>query len=316
MIPFEWFQQAAERISGQINRTPLTHDPDLNVFFKWENRQVTGSFKSRGALNKIFSLAEWEQARGLVTASAGNHGQGVALSGKIVAAPVIVFASDHAVPTKVNAMRMLGADIRFVNGGYGLAEKSALEYASKNQATYISPYNDGQVIAGQGTIALEVFEDLPEDQSWTWIIPVGGGGLISGIGSIVQHQNKSTRVVGVQAEASAFAFSIFHHGTQTNIPDLPTLADGLSGPVQEGSITIPIMKNLVDDVITVSEEEISMGIAFAWKKYHEIIEGSAAAALAAVLSGKIKPPAMVIITGGNIQPESHEQICMDFAGRI
>lgn len=312
MVPIEWLYTAADRIKDHSIRTPVTYDEELNIFLKWENKQVTGSFKVRGALNKVFSLENWEQRQGLVTASAGNHGQGVALSGKIVGAPVTIFASDHAVPSKIEAMRKMGAEVHIVNGGYGLAEQTAIEYASQNSATFISPYNDGQVIAGQGTIGLELLESIKDEQSITWIIPVGGGGLISGIGAVLRHNNKHHQLVGVQPEASPFTHSLYHNGTQSNIEDLPTLADGLSGPMQSGSITLPMLKNLVDDIITVSEDEIAQGIAYAWYKHHEIVEGSAATTLAALLSGKIKSPAVLIISGGNIQPENHIQICQNY----
>ena len=312
MIPIEWVYKAAERIKDQTIRTPVTYDDELNIFLKWENKQITGSFKVRGALNKVLSLETWEQKQGLVTASAGNHGQGVAFSGRIVGAPILVFASDQAVPTKVDAMRKLGAEVRTVKGGYGLVEQAALDYASKNNATYISPYNDGQIIAGQGTIGLELIQEIADEQEYTWITPVGGGGLISGIGAVIRHFNKHHRLIGVQPEASAFTYSLYHKGKQSNVSDLPTLADGLSGPMQSGSITLPMIKNLVDDIITVTELEIAQGIAYAWHKYHEIIEGSSATALAALLTGKIKSPAIVIISGGNIQPELHAQICQKY----
>ena len=312
MIPIEWVYKAAERIKDQTIRTPVTYDDELNIFLKWENKQITGSFKVRGALNKVLSLETWEQKQGLVTASAGNHGQGVAFSGRIVSAPILVFASDQAVSTKVDAMRKLGAEVRTVKGGYGLVEQAALDYASKNNATYISPYNDGQIIAGQGTIGLELIQEIADEQEYTWITPVGGGGLISGIGAVIRHFNKHHRLIGVQPEASAFTYSLYHKGKQSNVSDLPTLADGLSGPMQSGSITLPMIKNLVDDIITVTELEIAQGIAYAWHKYHEIIEGSSATAFAALLTGKIKSSAIVIISGGNIQPELHAQICQKY----
>jgi threonine dehydratase len=316
MIPIEWIYAAAERIKKKTVRTPLTYDEDLNIYLKWENKQVTGSFKIRGALNKVISLEKWEQEQGLVSASAGNHGQGVALSGRIVKAPVLIFASNQAVPTKVERMIQLGAEVRIVNGGYGLAEKTALDFAGNMNSTYISPYNDGQIIAGQGTIGLEVIQDLIDEQNYTWVIPVGGGGLISGIGAVIRHSHKTHRLVGVQSEASAFTYSLYHKDIQSDILDLPTLADGLSGPMQTGSITLPMIKNLVDDIITVTEDEIAQGIAFAWHKYHEIVEGSSATALAAILTGKIKSPVIVIISGGNIQPEIHSHICQKYPANI
>jgi len=312
MIPGEWLYRAAERIKGHIIQTPVTYDEELKIHLKWENKQVTGSFKIRGALNKVSSLEKWELDKGLITASAGNHGQGVALSGKLMGAPVTIFASDQAVPTKISAMRKMGAEVILINGGYGIVEQTALEYADQKNATFISPYNDGQIIAGQGTIGLEVVDELADDQIFSWIVPVGGGGLISGVGAALQHLRKPHQLIGVQSDASPFTYSLFHNGTQSNITDLSTLADGLSGPMQSGSITLPMIRNLVDDIILVSENDIAQAIAFAWRKYHEIIEGSSATALAAVISGKIKSPAILIITGGNIQPEIHSQICQKY----
>lgn len=324
MIPGEWIEQAALRIAPHIRRTLLTtvraantdgtpvrdgKDAELNLYLKWENQQVTGSFKARGALNKVLTLETWEQAAGLVTASAGNHGQGVALAGNLVGAPVIVFASAHAVPSKVEAMRALGADVRFVEGGYDLAEATAIEYARQHNQTWVSAYNDGQVIAGQGTIGLEIMEDMPPGLAFSVIVPVGGGGLLAGIGAALERFPSRPRLVGVNAEASAFMHALYQRGTQEGVPDLPTLADGLSGAVEADAITIPMVRKYADDFVTVSEEEIGRAVAFAWHKYRQKIEGSGAVGLAAVLSGKVQPPALVIVSGGNIQPEVHADLC-------
>lgn len=312
MTPFEWIEQARERIAPYIRKSPLTYDPQLNAYFKWESHQVTGSFKARGALNKVLTLQPQEIERGIVTASAGNHGQGVALAGKMVSVAVTVFASEHASPSKLKAMRDLGAELRLVPGGYGEAERAGLEYAAISGTTWISPYNDPQVIAGQGTIALETLQELPTLPEITWVVPVGGGGLISGM-AIALKESKGKkppiRVIGVQSQASAFMYDLYHHGSQEHTTELPSLADGLSGPVEEASITIPLVQRYVDDLLLVSEEMIAQAISYAWEKYGERIEGSAAVTLAAVLNGKINHrPAVLIISGGNIQPELHRQI--------
>ncbi len=312
MIPSEWIDQAALRIASHIRRTLLTNDAELNIYLKWENQQVTGSFKARGALNKVLALEKWEQAAGLVTASAGNHGQGVALAGNLVGVPVIVFASNHAVPSKVDAMRELGAEVRFVEGGYELAEATAIQYADEKKQVWVSPYNDGQVVAGQGTIGLELLADLPLERKLTLVVPVGGGGLLAGIGAALERQPSRPRLVGVNAEASAFMCALYQRGSQEGVLDLPTLADGLSGAVEAGSITIPLVWKYADGILTVSEEEIGRAIAFAWQKYRQVIEGSGAVGLAAVLAGKVKPPAVVVITGGNIQPEVHAELCRKY----
>lgn len=319
MIPESWFMDASKRIESYIQKTPLFFDPELNLYLKWENHQTTGSFKLRGAMNKILSLQDWERELGIVTASAGNHGQGVAMVASLVNARVTVFASEHAVQTKLDAMRSRGANIILIPGGYGEAEQAGIKYAQENQCTWISPYNDGKVIAGAGTLALEIIDELPESLTMTWVVPVGGGGLISGIGAVIKERaaaqpstsvaDQKIKLVGVQPEASAFMHSIYKIGSQSGIQDLPTLADGLSGPVEDHSITIPMVHKYVDDIITVTESEIEKAIAFAWNKYNEVIEGSAAVSLAAVLNHYIKDrPAVLVLSGGNIQKETFSRI--------
>ncbi|NQU30967.1 MAG: threonine/serine dehydratase [Anaerolineae bacterium] len=315
MIPKEWLRAAEKRLDGQTHRTPLTYDAGRGLYIKWENRQKTGSFKARGALNKALTLEDWEREMGLVTASAGNHGQGVALAGKLVGASVKVFASKDAPFVKVNAMRALGADVELVEGGYHDAEEAGLAFAKRNDATWLSPYNDGHVVAGQGTVASEILQEHPETAEATWLVPVSGGGLLAGISAVLRNysaehkQANPVRVIGVQVAASAFMHSLFYHGNQDNVEDLPTLADGLTGAVEAGSITIPLIKKYVDEIILVSEEEVAEAVAFAWSEYDEKIEGSGAVGLAAILSGKVTlQPTVIIVSGGNIQPEIHTEI--------
>jgi len=309
MIPYAWLEQAYERIDPYIHKTPLTYDANNNLYLKWENHQVTGSFKIRGALNKILSLQDWELERGLVTASAGNHGQGVALAGRMKHATVIVFTGEHALQNKLRSMRELGAEIHLVPGGYGEAEQAGISYAKATGAIWVSPYNDGMIIAGQGTIAVELMNELPDSSSFTWVIPAGGGGLVSGIGCALQNIKPSPRLLAVQSEASPFLFHIYKNGNQRGVVELLSIADGLAGPVEEGSVTIPMVKNYVTDFILVSETEIRNAIKYAWITYHEQIEGSAAAALAAVISDRVSDrPALVVLTGGNIDSEDLTQI--------
>ncbi len=309
MIPSEWLDQAAQRIAPHIRRTLFTNDAELNVYMKWENRQVSGSFKVRGALNKVLALEPWERRAGLVTASAGNHGQGVALAAQVTGSSATVFASEHAVHAKVEAMRTLGAWVMPVAGGYELAEKTAIAYAAEHKMTWVSAYNDAQVIAGQGTIGLEMMDNLNLTSAMTVVVPLGGGGLLSGIGAALERSAKRPRLVGVSPEASPFMHALYTRGTQENVPDLPTLADGLTGAVEDGSLTIPMVKKYADDILLVSEDEIARAIAFAWHRYGEKLEGSGAVGLAAILSGKIRPPAVLVLSGGNIQPEVHYELC-------
>jgi threonine dehydratase len=247
----------------------------------------------------------------LVAASAGNHGQGIALAGKKVGAHVIVFTPEHAVKAKLDAIRTLGAELRLVPGSYSDAEQAGLDYAKSSGSTWVSPYNDGQVIAGQGSLALETIQDFTDLDRATWIVPASGGGLISGVGVALKQRPASIkpRLIGVQTEASPFMYGFFYQGTQENAIELPSLADGLAGPVEEGAVTIPLVHRYVDEMILISEEDIIQAIRYAWKSYKERIEGSAAVALAAVLTNKVtQRPAVLVISGGNIQPEIHRQI--------
>jgi threonine dehydratase len=309
IFPLEWIALAEQRISSHVRMTPLTHDEKRGISLKWENLQVTGSFKARGAFNKVLSLEPWEQQQGIVAASAGNHGQGVALAGKYVNAQVTVFASQAASPLKIEKMRTLGAEVRLVQGAYEQAEADGIQFAAENKQTWVSPYNDAQVIAGQGTIGLEIVRQMDLQPNTVVLVPVSGGGLLAGVAAALSSSPVPLRLVGVQAKASAFMHSLVKRESQENVSDLPTLADGLSGPVEEGSLTVPLIKSLVDDILLVDEEEISQAIAFAYHIYGEIIEGSAAVGLSAILTGAINPPAVVIISGGNILPELHAQVC-------
>jgi len=312
MIPYEWLEKAENRIAPYIQHTPLTFDAARDLYIKWENRQVRGSFKARGAFNKVLQLEDWEREVSLVAASAGNHGQGVALAGREVGANVEIFVSEQAVPAKVAAMRALGATIHAIPGGYGEAESAGKNYAEEKQMTWVSPYNDGQIIAGQGTIGLEMLRKLSTETA-VWLVPVGGGGLLSGIGSSLQKQAYHPRLIGVQAEASAFMHSLFYRGTQDDVPDLPSLADGLAGTVEQDSVTIAAVKQMADEIVLVSEDEIARAIAFAWDIYEEKLEGAGAVGLAAVLADKVKVrPAVVIVSGGNVQPDIHAEIVERF----
>ncbi|HSQ26510.1 MAG TPA: threonine/serine dehydratase [Anaerolineales bacterium] len=317
MFPPSWFQSAAKNIYPYILQTPLTYDADLDLYLKWENQQITGSFKARGAFNKVLNLHEWERQRGLVTASAGNHGQGLALAGKTLNSPVTIFTSEHAARNKLDAMQALGATLITVKGGYAEAEIAGLSYAEENEATWVSPYNDGLVIAGQGTIGLEILQQAPEMSDSTWLVPVGGGGLISGVALAVKDNpdlRKKTApfIIGVQSEASAFMHALFYQNTQKGVVEYPSLADGLEGAVENRSVTIHLVRRFVDEIILVDEEEIAKAIKFAWQKYHQKIEGSAAVTLAAVISGKItQRPVLAIITGGNIDLHLHQELISD-----
>ena len=320
MFPFSWIQTAKKNIQPYIHQTPLTYDDELDIFLKWENQQITGSFKARGAFNKTITLQDWERKKGLVTASAGNHGQGLALAGQIFHVPVTIFTSENAARNKLDAMRSFDAEIITIPGGYAAAEQAGLKYAQAQQAIWVSPYNDAQVIAGQGTLAVEILEQLPQLTQACWLVPVGGGGLLSGISLGVKENpnfefSGAQYIIGVQSEASAFMHALFYKNSQKDVIERPSLADGLEGAVEDQSVTIPIIRKLVDEIILVSEDEIAAAVRFVWQKYAQIIEGSAAVTLAALLSGKITlRPAIAILTGGNIDNPLHQELIRDKTG--
>jgi threonine dehydratase len=317
LIPFEWIEQARDRTKSNIQVTPLIFDNKRQIYIKWENQQVTGSFKVRGATNKIMLLEPSERERGLVCASAGNHGQGVSLVAQKLGVQAEVFVAASVPEVKLNKMRALGAKIHMIAGGFGEAEAAGLEYAASQGKTWISPYNDVHVIAGQGTIAVEIMEQLGVKSSVVWLVPVGGGGLISGVGICTASLTSRPHLIGVQPADNAFMHALFYHDQPDGWQDLDSLADGLTGAVQSGSITIPIVKQVVDKIILVSEEEIASAVAFAWYVYHEIIEGAGATTLAALLSGKvIERPAVAIVSGGNINPQVHADIVSRFEGYV
>ncbi|GAP14232.1 threonine dehydratase [Longilinea arvoryzae] len=311
MIPQDWITSAGDRLRGRVKRTPVTYDDALDCFMKWENQQETGSFKLRGAMNKVLTLQPWEREQGLVAASAGNHGQGVAVAARLMDTRAVIFASEHAVATKLEAMRALGAEVRLVPGGYEQAEAAGIQFATQQGKTWISPYNDAQVIAGQATVGLELMDEIPADELEAVVVPVGGGGLIAGIGLVLNRlpAGHRPRLIGVQSEASPYFHALYQQGSQDGVVERESLADGLAGRVEDGAITIPLVRSLVDEIVLVSEEEIEQAIAAAWQRYAAVIEGSAAVTLAAALSGKFaQRPAALIISGGNIQPEIHQSI--------
>ncbi|MBW6472468.1 MAG: threonine/serine dehydratase [Anaerolineaceae bacterium] len=310
MISSESIQAAATRIKGKINATPLSFDPVLNVYIKWENQQKTGAFKIRGALNKILALAPWEQERGLVAVSAGNHGLGVAYAAKLVGAKATVFIPEKTAKNKEDAILNYGATVHKIAGDYRQAEIEAQNYAVKRGATWVSPYNDAQVIAGQATLGLELIDQIKPFDAEACFVPVSGGALISGIGLAFKLNGIKTRIIGLQSKNSAYFYSLYHYGTMKNIVESKSVADGLTGGVEKNSLTIPLVRSMLDDFILVDEDEIEQAVAYVWYHYQVIIEGSAAVPFAAVLNNKlpVKKP-VLIITGCNIQVDYHKQIC-------
>lgn len=300
MIPIEWIEQARARMT-RIEKTPVTWDSQHRIYFKWENQQQTGSFKRRGALNKLLTLQDWELQRGLVTASAGNHGQGVALAARECGTKVIVFSPLDTPPVKLAAMRAYGAEVRLVEGGYVAAEAAAMQYAQEYELTWISPYNDAQVVAGQGSLALELFDQIDFKTVEAVFLPVGGGGLLAGSASAIRQRYPQVKVFGVQSSASPFMQVLFHGGNQGEVIEEPSLAEGLAGAIEPYAITIPMIRALADDILLVNEADIRAAISWTWNNFLQKIEGSAAVSVAAALQSEHTGSVVAVITGGNIE---------------
>jgi threonine dehydratase len=302
---------AEERLRGRVIRTPLRRSDWLSrlinadVWLKLECVQLTGSFKIRGAMNAAILHAERHagEPTPLVTASAGNHGRALALAAEQINVPLTVFVPEDAPRTKIAAIESHGAALRRERD-YDAAEAAARSDAHREGATFVSPYNDVDVIAGAGTVALEVFEDLPNAR--VIVVPVGGGGLASGIGLVCRAQPGKVSMIGIEAEASQ-AFSVgLRAGRITPIQPLPTLADGLGGNLEEGSITFPLMQQVCDEIATVSEAALKEAIAALVREEHVIAEGAGAAGVAALASGRVRPtegPIVAIVSGANIDVE-------------
>jgi threonine dehydratase len=266
---------------------------------KLESLQRTGSFKIRGAHNKIAQLSEAERRRGVICASAGNHGQGVALSAKRLGAPAWVVMPEDAAYTKVKAIRGYGAQVVLHGASYDEAYRRAREICAEKGLTYVHAYDDPQIVAGQGTIALEVLAALPE--CGTIAVPIGGGGLISGIAIAAKALRPALRMVGVVSDQARGTLVSFAGGARQESAVGATIADGIRVK-QPGELTFPIIKALVDEVVEVSEEEIGDAVFTLLQAHKVAVEGAGAAALAAVIGRKARfaPPVCALVSGGNI----------------
>lgn len=296
---------AARRIADVIERSPLRLSRWLsscggNVYCKLEVVQPTCSFKIRGALNTVMRAAEEGVAdERLVTASAGNHGQGLAYAANLYQLPLVVFVPADAPRAKLDAIRRLGAELRPC-ANYDEAEREAKAFAKGGGGRYISPYSHPDVIAGAGTIGLELIEQNPSLD--TVIVPIGGGGLISGIAIAIKAVSPSTRVIGVEVAASCPFTRSIEAGRLVTILVRPSLADGLTGNLDPDTMTFDIVRDLVDEIIVVDEPDLRAALAGVVEHEHLIVEGAAAAGPAAVTSGRIHPTGnvAVVVTGGNI----------------
>lgn len=308
-------EAAAARLHGRVWHTPVERSAALaartgaDVWLKCECFQTTGSFKLRGALNRLLTLAPEALGRGVVTASAGNHGLGVAEACARLGVRATVVVPTTASPAKAHALAGYadrGVALLAFGEDYDAAEAHALELAGGSGQTYVSAYNDPAVIAGGGTVVREALADVPEVD--LVVAPAGGGGLIGGTGVWTRHQRPSARVVGVQPETSPALLAALQAGRLVNVPVGATLADGLAGNIEAGSITFPLAQRVVDEVVLVSEEEIAAAMRWLAAEHHILVEGSAATVIAALLADRIGDlpgrRVVLLLTGRNVAAET------------
>ncbi len=306
MITFADVEEARERIQKQIYLSPFPCSETISqltgnrVFFKLENLQMTGSFKERGALNRLLTLTPDEAKRGVIAASAGNHGMAVAFHSQRLNISATIVMPVHAPLIKLSRVRHYGAYTVLYGGDYDAAFAEAQRLAQEKGLTFIHAFNDPWVVAGQGTIGLELYEQNPDLDAV--VVPVGGGGLIAGIALIVKTLNPKVRIIGVQAEAVPSMKAALEEGGPILLPPATTIADGIA--VREvGQTPFGLVKNYVDEIVTVSEGEIANAVLLLLETEKTVAEGAAATPLAAVLNKKIglaNATVGLVISGGNI----------------
>jgi len=307
MIPLSKITEAYNRVKNVVIRTPFTYAPLLSekaeaeVFLKKENLQLTGAYKLRGAYNKIASLSDEERQKGVIAASAGNHAQGVAYSAKIFDIPATIIMPEATPLLKVQNTTSLGAKVILHGENYDEAYAYALEYAKKHFLTFIHPFADEEVIAGQGTIAIEILEEI-KDLDYL-VVPIGGGGLISGIGSYVKQINPDITIIGVVAEGAPAMKHSFHSKKPLDSTSVRTIADGIA--VRDVTPkNLEIILEVVDDVVSVDDEEIASAILLLLEKQKLVVEGGGAVGVAAIMHHKFhfnkKSKIATVLSGGNI----------------
>ena len=304
MVTLDKIYHAAFVLKDVARRTDLIAAPNLsadsNIYLKTENLQVTGSFKVRGAYYKISQLTEEEKARGIIACSAGNHAQGVALAATQNGIKSVVCMPDGAPISKVEATKRLGAEVCLVPGAYDDAYAKACELQQETGATFIHPFDDDMVIAGQGTIGLEILDQLENVDAV--IVPIGGGGLISGVAFAIKSLRPDVKVYGVQAAGAPSMFNSVHDHVPETLPAVSTFADGIAVK-RPGDTTFAMVEQYVDEIVTVSEDEIAAAILALIEKQKLIAEGAGAVSVAAAMFGKLPiqgKNAVCLVSGGNI----------------
>ena len=304
MLTLDKIYQAAFVLRDVARRTDLIQarnmSTDCDLYLKTENLQLTGSFKLRGAYYKISQLTAEERAKGIIACSAGNHAQGVALAAQKMGIKSVICMPDGAPISKVQATKAFGAETCLVPGAYDDAYAKAIELRDQTGATFIHPFDDDDVIAGQGTIGLEILEQIADADAV--VVPIGGGGLISGVAFAIKHLNPNVKVYGVQAERAASMWESVKLGHQITLDSVSTFADGIAVK-HPGDNTFKLINEYVDDIVTVTEDEIATAILTLMEKQKLVAEGAGAVGVAAVMFGKLPvkgKKVVAVVSGGNI----------------
>lgn len=317
VITIEDVRAAAERLRGVAHRTPvmratsLDAAADAQVWLKCEQFQRAGAFKFRGAYNKIASLTDEQRTRGVIAFSSGNHAQAVALCGKLFGAPTVICMPTDAPSVKVDATAGYGAEIVRYDRMTQDREAVARQIGEERGLTLVPPYNDPLIMAGAGTAALELLEDQPDLE--VIATPVGGGGLVSGTSVAARGVRKGVHVIGVETEAANHAYLSKHSGERVTIAPPDTIADGIR-TVALGQLTWPVVRELVDDVVLVSDEEVKAAMRFLLMRLKIVAEPTGAVAVAAAMTGKLNRFGRrigVVISGGNVAPETLSEILIE-----
>ena len=308
-------EKARERIDAAIRQTPMVESGALRemsgapIYLKLESQQVTGSFKVRGATNAVLNLNETERARGVVGVSTGNHGRGLAYASSQAGIRCIICMSRLVPQNKIDGIRAHGAEVRIVGNTQDDAQVEVDRLVNEEQMTMLPPFDHFDIIAGQGTLGLELIEQMPE--LGAVMVPVSGGGLISGVAAALKARKPEIRVIGVSMERGAAMHASLEAGQPVLVEEVATLADSLGGGIGlDNRFTFRMVRNLVDEFVLVSEQEIAEAIRHAYWHERLILEGSGSVGIAALLAGKIavNAPLAIIASGGNIDMDLHHRI--------
>ncbi|MCB0492316.1 MAG: threonine/serine dehydratase [Cyclobacteriaceae bacterium] len=309
-------EKAEKVIRPFIRETPLEYsyslsaDTGCEVYLKLENFQITGSFKARGSMNKILSLKE--DKRKIITASTGNHGLGVANALKATGKEGTIFLPTKASVAKVEAIKQRGISVEFHGESGEVTETYARKFAKETNQIYVSPYNDEDVIAGQGTIGVELYRQLPELDAI--FVSIGGGGLIAGIAAYLKSANPNIKIIGCLPANAPVMYECIKAGKVIDVPEQPTLSDGTAGGIDHDTITFELCRDLIDDYILISEDEILAAMRVVLKHHHQVIEGSAGVAVAAVIKLKEKfqgKKVAAVICGSNVSEAVLKKVVCD-----